>query len=162
MTEFANNRLQKVPSKEKVNNTAEKIKSDFFKIGIEIHKNPWQFTPPEGKNRFLFMSSMNPKTKSIEVSMTTIDKRSRTMMEEITINYDKSWFTISEKKSDTNWFNQKVKQTKLSNPKDLLPYLNIIQKRFVEFQQAQYQEKMILVETDTNSEADTLLAELNA
>ena len=36
------------------------------------------------------MSSMNPETKSIEVSMTTIDKRSRTMVEEITINYDKS------------------------------------------------------------------------
>jgi hypothetical protein len=40
MTEFADNRFQKVPSKEKVNNTAEKIKSDFFKMGIEIHKNP--------------------------------------------------------------------------------------------------------------------------
>jgi hypothetical protein len=45
---------------------------------------------------------------------------------------------------------------------DLLPYLNIIQKKFTEFQQAQYQEKMILVETDTNNEADTLLAELTA
>jgi hypothetical protein len=45
---------------------------------------------------------------------------------------------------------------------DLLPYLNIIQKRFAEFQQAQYQEKMILVEANTNNEADTLLAELTA
>lgn len=53
-----------------------------------------------------------------------------------------------------------MKQTKLSNPKDLLPYLNIIQKRFIEFQQAQYQEKMILVETSINKEADILLAEL--
>jgi hypothetical protein len=162
MTEFADNRFQKVPSKEKVNNTAEKIKSDFFKMGIEIHKNPWQFALPEGKHRFLFMSSMNPKTKSIEVSMTTIDKRSRTMMEEITINYDKSWFTISEKKSDANWNTQPVKQTKLSKVQDLLPYLNIIQKRFAEFQQVQNQEKMILVETSTRKEADILLAELNA
>lgn len=35
------------------------------------------------------MSSMNPETKSIEVSMTTIDRRSRTMLEEIIINYNK-------------------------------------------------------------------------
>jgi hypothetical protein len=45
---------------------------------------------------------------------------------------------------------------------DLLPYLNIIQKRFAEFQQVQNQEKMILVETSTRKEADILLAELNA
>jgi hypothetical protein len=48
------------------------------------------------------MSNRNPKTKSIEVSMTTIDKRTRILLEEITINYDKSGFTISEKKSDAN------------------------------------------------------------
>jgi hypothetical protein len=40
MTEFADNRLQKIPSKEKAVNTADKVKSDFFKMGIEIHKNP--------------------------------------------------------------------------------------------------------------------------
>lgn len=162
MTKFADDIFQKVPSKEKVNNTAGKIKSDFFKIGIEIHNSQWEFAPSKGKNNFLFMSNRNPKTKSIEVSMTTIDKRSRTMMEEITINYDKNWFTISEKKSDANWNTQPVKQTKLSKVQDLLPYLNIIQKKFSEFQQAQYQEKMILVETDTRKEADSMLAELTA
>ena len=40
MTEFADNRLQKVPQKETVKNMNDKIKSDFFKMGIEIHKNP--------------------------------------------------------------------------------------------------------------------------
>ena len=48
------------------------------------------------------MSNKNPKTKSIEVSMTTIDKKRRVMLEEITIIYDKNQFTISEKKSDAN------------------------------------------------------------
>ena len=95
--------------------------------------------------------------------MTTIDKKRRVMLEEITIIYDKNQFTISEKKSDANWNSQPVKQTKLSKVEDLLPYLNIIQKRFSEFQQSKYhQEKMLLVETDTSNEADTLLAELTA
>ena len=94
--------------------------------------------------------------------MTTIDKRSRMMQEEITIIYDKNQFTISEKKSDANWNSQPVKQTKLSKVEDLLPYLNIIQKKFKEFQQSQYQEKMILVETNTSNEANILLAELTA
>ena len=39
MTEFADNRLQKIPSKEAVRNTADKVKSDFFKMGIEIHSS---------------------------------------------------------------------------------------------------------------------------
>jgi hypothetical protein len=39
MVESVDNGLQKVPSKEKVKNTADKVKSDFFKIGIEIHSN---------------------------------------------------------------------------------------------------------------------------
>ena len=39
MTKFIDNGLQKVPSKEAVKNKAEKVKSDFFKIGIEIHHN---------------------------------------------------------------------------------------------------------------------------
>ena len=163
MTEFIDNGLQKVPSKETVKNKAEKVKSDFFKIGVEIHRNQWEFSPETGKNNFLFMSNKNPKTKSIEVSMTTIDKRSRIIQEEITISYDKNWFTISERKNNEDWNSQPVKQTKLSKVEDLLPYLNIIQKRFSEFQQSKYhQEKMLLVETDTSNEADTLLAELTA
>jgi hypothetical protein len=39
MTEFADNRLQKVPQKETVKNMNDKIKSVFLKIGIEIHNN---------------------------------------------------------------------------------------------------------------------------
>lgn len=162
MVESVDNGLQKIPKKEVVKNMADKVKSDFFKIGIGIHNNQWVFSPPNGKSNFLFMSNRNPKTKSIEVSMTIIDKRSRTMVEEMTIIYDKSWFTISEKRSDTNWNTQPVKQTKLSKMEDLLPFLNIIQKKFIEFQLYQNQEKMILVETDTNNKADILLAELTA
>lgn len=40
MTEFSDNRLQKVPQKEVIKNMANKIKSVFFKIGIQINKNP--------------------------------------------------------------------------------------------------------------------------
>lgn len=39
MAEFVDNNFQKVPSKELVKNTAEKVKSAFFKMGIEIHSS---------------------------------------------------------------------------------------------------------------------------
>jgi hypothetical protein len=39
MVESVDNGLQKVPSKEKTKNTTDKVKSEFFKIGIKIHAN---------------------------------------------------------------------------------------------------------------------------